>query len=72
MMGAPKTITTSYQPQSDGMVERFNQTLERYLAKVTASRIEDWVKHIRSFLLSNRSAVHESTSRDGEIPWRDH
>ncbi|CAK1595092.1 unnamed protein product [Parnassius mnemosyne] len=34
VMGTHKTRTTSYHPQSDGMVARFNQTLERYLAKV--------------------------------------
>lgn len=62
VMGAHKTRTTSYHPQSDGMVERFNQTLERYLAKVVENRQRDWDKHIQPFLLSYRSAVHESTT----------
>lgn len=62
LMGTHKTRTTSYHPQSDGMVERFNQTLERYLAKVVESRQRDWDKHIQPFLLSYRSAVHESTT----------
>lgn len=62
LMGTHKTRTTSYHPQSDGMVERFNQTLERYLAKVVESRQRDWDKHIQPFLLSYRSAVHESTA----------
>ncbi|CAK1599155.1 unnamed protein product [Parnassius mnemosyne] len=61
-MGAHKTRTTSYHPQPDGMVERFNQTLERYLAKVVENRQQDWDKHNQPFLLSYRSAVHESTS----------
>ncbi|CAK1603027.1 unnamed protein product [Parnassius mnemosyne] len=38
VMGTHKTRTTSYHPQFDGMVERFNQTLERYLAKVVEKR----------------------------------
>ncbi|CAK1595807.1 unnamed protein product [Parnassius mnemosyne] len=62
VMGTQKTRTTSYHPQSDGMVERFNQTLERYLAKVVEKRQRDWDRHIQPFLLSYRSAVHESTS----------
>ncbi|CAK1601323.1 unnamed protein product [Parnassius mnemosyne] len=61
-MGTHKTRTTSYHPQSDGMVERFNQTLERYLAKVVKKRQRDWDSHIQPFLLSYRSAVQESTS----------
>ncbi|CAK1602178.1 unnamed protein product [Parnassius mnemosyne] len=44
------------------MVERFNQILERYLAKVVEKRQRDWDRHIHPFLLSYRSAVHESTS----------
>lgn len=62
IMGIHKTRTTSYHPQSDGMVERFNQTLERYLAKVVENRQRDWDTHIQPFLLSYRSAVHESTN----------
>ncbi|CAK1594350.1 unnamed protein product [Parnassius mnemosyne] len=62
VMGTHKTRTTSYHPQSDGMVERFNQTLERYLAKVGEKRQRDWDRHIQPFLLSYRSALHESTS----------
>ncbi|CAK1599348.1 unnamed protein product [Parnassius mnemosyne] len=61
-MGTHKTRTTSYQPQSNGMVERFYQTLERYLAKVVEKRQRDCDRHIQPFLLSYRSAVHESTS----------
>ncbi|CAK1582314.1 unnamed protein product [Parnassius mnemosyne] len=43
------------------MVELFNQTLERYLAKVVEKRQRDW-DNIQPFLSSYRSAVHESTS----------
>ncbi|CAK1578674.1 unnamed protein product [Parnassius mnemosyne] len=60
-MGNHKTRTTSYHPQSDRMVERFNQTLERYLAKVVEKRQRDRDKHIQPFL-PYRSAVHENTS----------
>ena len=62
IMGIHKTRTTAYHPQSDGMVERFNQTLERHLAKVVDSHQKDWDRHIPLFLMSYRTAVHESTA----------
>ncbi|CAF4895233.1 unnamed protein product [Pieris macdunnoughi] len=62
LMGIHKTRTTPYHPQSDGMVERFNQTLERHLAKLVDSHQKDWDKYIPLFLMSYRSAVHETTN----------
>ncbi|CAK1589325.1 unnamed protein product [Parnassius mnemosyne] len=62
VMDTHKTRTTSYHPQSDGMVERFIQTLERYLTKVVEKRQRDWDRHIQPFLVLYRSAVHEHTS----------
>ena len=57
-----KTRTTPLHPQSDGMVERFNRTLEEHLRKVVDSGQKDWDDHIPKFLLSYRSAIHDSTS----------
>lgn len=62
VMGIHKTRTTAYHPQSDGMVERFNQTLERHLAKVVDNHQKDWDRHIPLFLMAYRTAVHESTA----------
>lgn len=61
LLGIHKTRTTPYHPQSDGMVERFNQTLERHLAKLVDDHQKDWDKYIPKFLLSYRSVEHEST-----------
>lgn len=61
ILGMHKTRTTPYHPQSDGMVERFNQTLERHLAKLVENHQRDWDKYISPFLLAYRTAEHEST-----------
>ena len=58
-----KTQTTPLHPQSDGMVERFNRTLDEYLRKVVSEQQKDWDEHIPRFLLAYRSAVHDSTSK---------
>lgn len=63
LYGIRKTRTTPLHPQSDGMVERFNRTLEEYLRKVVSSHQKDWDEHIPKFLMAYRSAVHDSTLR---------
>jgi transposase InsO family protein len=37
-----KTRTTSLRPQSDGMVERFNATIENMLASFESENQKDW------------------------------
>ncbi len=61
MMGIKKTRTTPYHPQSDGMVERYNRTLEAQLAKFVDHNQRDWDAHIPFLLMAYRSAVHDST-----------
>jgi hypothetical protein len=60
-LGIHKTRTTPLHPQSDGMVERFNRTLEQHLQKVVSQNQRDWDEHIPLFLLAYRSSVHNST-----------
>lgn len=61
LLGINKTRTTPMHPQSDGMVERFNQTLGNHLAKVVEEHQHDWDQHIPLFLMAYRSASHEAT-----------
>ena len=61
LLGMHKTRTTPYHPQSDGMVERFNQTLERHLAKLVDNHQRDWDTYIPLFLLAYRTSEHEGT-----------
>ena len=61
LLDITKTRTTPYHPQSDGMVERFNRTLETLLSKFADDNQKDWDQHIQILLMSYRSAIHEST-----------
>ena len=54
LLGITKARTTPLHPQSDGMVERFNRTLEAQLSKF----VED---HLPLLLMAYRTAIHEST-----------
>ena len=42
----PKTRTTAYHPQSDGMVERFNGTLDTMMSAYGQEIHRDWDKHL--------------------------
>ena len=61
-LGMDKTRTTPLHPQSDGMVERFNRTIEEMLSKFVAENQRDWDSHLPILMMAYRSAVHETTS----------
>ena len=56
-----KTRTTAYHPQSDGMVERFTQTLEAQLSKFADHNQRDWDQHLLFLMMAYCSAVHDTT-----------
>ena len=64
--GAHKTKTTPYHPESDGLVERFNRTLQMMLAMFGEHR-DDWDDLLPPVMMAYRSSVHEST---GFSPYR--
>jgi len=53
--------TSSYHPQTDGLVERFNYTLASMLASYVNDKQSDWDEHIPSCLFAYRNVVHEGT-----------
>ena len=61
LLDIKKTRTTPYHPQSDGMVERFNRTLEMQLSKFADYNQKDWDVHIPFLLMAYRSAVHDTS-----------
>jgi hypothetical protein len=52
-------FSTPYHPQSNGMVERMNQTLAKSLAKTCQGK--DWDLNIDQCLLGARTAKHDTT-----------
>jgi hypothetical protein len=56
-----KTHTTPLNPQSDGMVERYINTLEEHLRKVVASHQGDSVARLPIFFHAYRAPTHNTT-----------
>ena len=61
LLGMTKTQTTPLHPQSDGMVERFNRTLEAQLSMFVEDHQRDWDQLVPLMLMTYRTAVHETT-----------
>jgi hypothetical protein len=61
ILGIDKTRTTPYRPQSDGMIERANRTIENMLSAFVSKNQKDWDDLLPLLMLAYRSAAHEST-----------
>ena len=56
-----KTRTSPYHPESDGMIERMNRTLQDMLAKYVSHHQRDWDEHLPLVMMAYRSSIHAST-----------
>ena len=65
LLGVKKLNTTSYHPQCDGLVERFNRTLKTMLRKHAADFGVQWDRYLPGVLWAYRNTPHDST---GEKP----
>ena len=61
LLGIKKTRTTAYHPSGDGLVERFNQTLERLLSHYVADHQRDWDVQLPAMLMAYRATPQSST-----------
>jgi hypothetical protein len=59
--GIERRVTSPYHPQTNGLTERFNQTLVRALAKHTETEPAHWHEWLPYVLLAYRTRVHSST-----------
>ena len=60
-MGVQFNRTRAYCPQSNGLDERFNQTLQQQLLKYVGEEQNDWDPHLDAVLFSYRVSRQDST-----------
>ena len=63
LLGIKKTRTTTMRPQSDGVVERLNQTICNILNCVIYENPFSWDELVRSCTFAYKSSVQESTGQ---------
>ena len=61
LLGVDKTRTTAFHPASDGLVERFNRTMECMLSMYVAEDQRDWDLRLSCLLMAYRGTPQEST-----------
>ncbi|KAL1273034.1 hypothetical protein QQF64_028896 [Cirrhinus molitorella] len=61
LLGVKQLRTTIYHPQTDGLVERFNQTLKQMLRRVAAEDRHDWDLMLPHILFGIREVPQAST-----------
>jgi Reverse transcriptase (RNA-dependent DNA polymerase)/RNase H-like domain found in reverse transcriptase/Integrase zinc binding domain/Integrase core domain/Chromo (CHRromatin Organisation MOdifier) domain len=61
LFGIQHTKTAPYRPQSDGLVENRNRTLEQMLSHYVRGDQTDWVEYLPYVMYAYNTAVHEAT-----------
>ena len=61
LLDIDKTRTTALHPQSDGLVERFNKTLEDMISKYITTDQREWDSSLPLLMMAYRTSEHEST-----------
>ncbi len=61
LLGIKRVRTSAYHPQTDGLVERFNQTLKTMLKKFVSQSGKDWDKWLPYLLFAYREVPQAST-----------
>lgn len=63
LLDIDKTRTSAFHPQSNGLIERFNRTMEDMISKYVATDQRDWDKYLPVLMMAYRSSVHDSTGQ---------
>ena len=61
LTGVKHIISTAYHPQTNGLDERFNQTLQRSLLKLVHEDESKWDRYLDSVLFAYRTSKQAST-----------
>ena len=56
LTGMEHQITSAYHPQTNGLTERFNHTLQTALIKMVNEEQNDWDKHLPAVLFVYRTS----------------
>ena len=59
--GVKHIISLAYHPQTNGLVERFNQTVQRSLLKMVKENENEWETYLESVLFAYRTSKQAST-----------
>ncbi len=63
-LGISHRKTSPYHAQSNGLTERFNQTLQTALRKVVSKDQKDWDEHLTQITFGYNTSIHASTKTD--------
>lgn len=61
LTGAEQRVTSAYHPQTNGLTERFNQTLQQALVKVVNDTQTDWDEHLPAILFAYLTSIQKAT-----------
>ena len=61
LTGTQHHIATAYHPQTNGLTERFNQTLQSALLKVVNDTQSDWDYQLPAILFAYRTSIQKAT-----------
>ncbi|XP_065890009.1 uncharacterized protein [Dysidea avara] len=61
MMKIDHRLTTPYHPQANGLVERFNQTIQNMLVKFVNEKKELWEDYLDTCVFAYNTSKHESS-----------
>jgi len=61
LTGMKSRLTTAYHPQTNGLDERFNQTMQRQLLKYIGDQQDDWDLYLDTVLFSYWVSKQAST-----------
>jgi len=61
LTGTQHKISCAYHPRTNGLIERFNQTLQRSLVKLVGEDQTTWDDHLDAVLFAYRTARQKST-----------
>ena len=59
--GVKHIISLAYHPQTNGLIEQFNQTLQRSLLKMVKQNENEWENYLDSVLFAYRTSKQAST-----------